>query len=1151
MTKKFWTLLTLVVISFFSANAMQITANYTNAVNPTTYTLDVEPSDVGENIKAKIQDQSGLEPGLMVLFFNGQVVADGTTMADNGINAGDEILFYYNVSGCTFMAACNFDNTASVDDGSCTNPSVFFADADGDEFGDASLLLTGCTQPAGYVADATDCDDNDASVNPASTELCNYIDDNCDGEIDEYVVSTFYADMDMDGFGDLNSAVFDCQTPTDYVTNSDDCDDAMVTYLDTDGDGNGGLTLDACGVDSNTDCDDDNNSIYSGANEICGDGIDQDCSGSDLNCPVPGCMDNLACNFNELADVTDASCIYPTDFYLDADADGFGDNNNVTSACSQPAGYVTNDFDCNDSELLYLDADGDGFGSETFAACGVSNLDDCNDGNALVFPGAAEVCNESDDNCDGEADEFVLTEFYADLDDDGFGDANNTTFACSSPVGFVTNADDCDDSMVTYADADQDGVGFGSMEACGVSLYNNDCDDNNMNLFPGNAEVCNGVDDNCDAVADEGALSTLYADVDGDGFGDANSSIEGCLSLNPGFVLDNTDCNDNAITYNDNDGDGWGSGEALACGNSASNEDCDDANAALFPTQAEVCNGIDDNCNGQSDEGVLLTFYYDGDADGFGNVDSTELACAPSTGFVSNSDDCNDAQVSYADADGDGFGTGEAIACGIASNNTDCDDNNNGIFPSQLETCNSIDDNCDGEVDEFVLNTYYADADADGFGDANTTSFSCAPAFGFVSNSDDCDDSQVTYNDLDGDGFGAGDAIACGTTNNNLDCDDANNAISPDVAEVCNDIDDNCNFEVDEFVLNTYYADTDADGFGDVSVTAYACAAPAGFVDNGEDCDDSQLLYEDVDGDGYGNTNVIACGVVNNLDCNDDVAAVNPGLTEVCGNAVDENCDGNINENCPVDIDGDGFDNIADCDDTNPGINPDAAETCNGIDDNCNTAVDENLMYTIYFYDQDFDNYGSGVYDTLCYNPGIGYTTQLQDCNDDDANINPGMTEVFNYIDDNCNGVIDDDFVDTDNDGIENGIDTDDDNDGLLDEIEDDFNGDGLTGDDCDGDGIPNVLDADDCEIFIPEGFSPNSDGVNDFFQLQQLPYGSVVDLEVYNRWGGLVYQSDNYLNDWNGTNIDGNDLPAGSYIYVVRIANKSLEYTNNLTLWR
>jgi gliding motility-associated-like protein len=1055
------------------------------------------------------------------------------------------------IQGCTDFNACNYDADATEDDGSCTYASLYYADADGDGFGDASNSTEDCSQPVGYVSDDTDCNDNEAAISPAATEVCNEWDDNCDGEVDEYVVLTFYADLDMDGFGDLNSTTYACSVPADYVVNSDDCDDASVTYLDADGDGEGSMDVAACGVYNSLDCDDNNASANSLATEICGDDIDQDCSGSDLACPISGCMDVAACNFNALASLDDASCAYPTAFYADVDGDGFGDNNNVLSACSVPVGYVDNDVDCNDNEIWFLDADGDGFGGELFDGCGVTNNADCNDLDALISPNATEICNELDDNCDGESDEFVLVEFYADLDEDGFGDANNTIFGCSAPIGFVANAEDCDDGMVTYLDADQDGVGTGAPEACGVSLYNNDCDDNNAELFPGNTESCNGLDDNCDEIIDEGALSTLYADLDGDNFGDANNSMEGCLSLNPGYVLDATDCNDNAFTYADQDGDGWGAGAPIACGTSASNEDCDDENAALYPTAAEFCNGIDDNCNSQVDEGVLTTFFWDGDADGFGAADSTIQACTLVTGFVENADDCDDTQLTYADMDADGFGAGEAIACGTSTNNLDCDDNNNAIFPNNPEVCNSIDDNCDGEVDEFVLNTYYADADGDGFGDANATTFACVQEPGYVSNMDDCDDAQVTYTDVDNDGFGTGDAIACGTALNYTDCDDNNAGVSPSAIEVCNDIDDNCNIEVDEFVLITFYADNDADGYGDVSVTAYACSAPLGFVSNGDDCDDTQILYEDVDGDGYGNNNVVACGVVTNSDCNDANDAINPGLTEVCGNAVDENCDGNINENCPVDMDGDGFDNIVDCDDANPAINPDAQEVCNNLDDNCNTAVDENLMYTIYFYDQDFDNYGSSVYDTLCYNPGIGYTTQVEDCNDDDANINPGMTEVFNYIDDNCNGIVDDNFVDTDNDGIENGVDTDDDNDGLLDEIEDDFNGDGITGDDCDGDGVPNVLDADDCEIFIPEGFSPNSDGVNDAFQLQQLPYGAVVDIEIYNRWGGLVFESDNYQNDWTGVNIDGNDLPAGSYIYVIRIANKSLEYTNNLTLWR
>lgn len=1055
------------------------------------------------------------------------------------------------IQGCTDITACNYNADATEDDGSCTYASVYYADTDGDGFGDANVTVEDCIQPVGYVLDNSDCDDADASVSPSGTETCNNIDDNCDGEIDEFVLLTFYADADFDGFGDINNAVFACSAPADYVANADDCDDAMVTYVDADGDGEGGLDWTACGVYNGVDCNDADAAINGSAQEICGDGIDQDCSGADLICPIPGCTDNLACNFLADATLDDGTCTYPTDFFADVDGDGFGDNNNVINACSVPVGYVSNDTDCNDNEISYLDADGDGYGSEIWDACGVTNSLDCNDQDALISPSGIEVCNEIDDDCDLEIDEFVWIEFYADADADGFGDANNTTFACSAPAGFVSNAEDCDDALVTYFDNDQDGVGTGIAEACGTSIYNTDCDDNNAELFPGNPEICNGIDDNCDLISDEGATSVLYLDNDGDGFGNAAVAIDACPSLSPGYVLDDTDCDDNTITYNDADADGWGTGDAIACGNSGSNEDCDDSNGAIYPTAAELCNGLDDNCNLEVDEFVLNTYYADVDVDGFGDANATIFACDLVAGYVTNAEDCDDSQITYLDADGDGFGVGDAMACGTSSNNTDCDDTQSTVYPGNTEICNQIDDNCNVEIDEFVLNTYYADADGDGFGDANATAYACDLVTGFVSNADDCDDSQITYSDADADGYGAGDAIACGTSTWNTDCDDSNAGISPGTPEICNGLDDNCNIEVDEFVLNTYYADSDSDGFGDVAVTTYACTQPAGYVTNGDDCDDTQLLYEDVDGDGFGNTNSVACGVNNNADCNDNVDTINPGLNEVCGNAVDENCDGNINENCPVDMDGDGFDNLADCDDSNPSINPDAQETCNYLDDNCNTAVDENLLYTIYFFDQDFDNYGLGVYDTLCYNPGTGYTTQLEDCNDDDANINPGMVEVFNYIDDNCNGIIDDDFVDTDDDGIENGTDTDDDNDGLLDVIEDDFNGDGITGDDCDADGIPNTLDADDCEVFIPEGFSPNGDGVNDLFELQQLPYAAVVDLEVYNRWGGLVYESDNYKNDWNGTNIDGQDLPAGAYIYVVRIANKSLEYTKNLTIWR
>ena len=358
-------------------------------------------------------------------------------------------------------------------------------------------------------------------------------------------------------------------------------------------------------------------------------------------CPIPGCTDNLACNFLADATLDDGTCTYPTDFFADVDGDGFGDNNNVINACSVPVGYVSNDTDCNDNEISYLDADGDGYGSEILDACGVTNSLDCNDQDALISPSGIEVCNEIDDDCDLEIDEFVWIEFYADADADGFGDANNTTFACSAPAGFVSNAEDCDDALVTYFDNDQDGVGTGIAEACGTSIYNTDCDDNNAELFPGNPEICNGIDDNCDLISDEGATSVLYLDNDGDGFGNAAVAIDACPSLSPGYVLDDTDCDDNTITYNDADADGWGTGDAIACGNSGSNEDCDDSNGAIYPTADELCNGLDDNCNLEVDEFVLNTYYADVDVDGFGDANATIFACDLVAGYVTNAEDCN------------------------------------------------------------------------------------------------------------------------------------------------------------------------------------------------------------------------------------------------------------------------------------------------------------------------------------------------------------------------------------------------------------------------------------------------------------------------------------------------------------------------------
>ena len=204
-----------------------------------------------------------------------------------------------------------------------------------------------------------------------------------------------------------------------------------------------------------------------------------------------------------------------------------------------------------------------------------------------------------------------------------------------------------------------------------------------------------------------------------------------------------------------------------------------------------------------------------------------------------------DTHTYYADDDNDGYGdpddsvvAGSAPA-GYVEDNTDCDDTNAAVHPGATEVCNGIDDDCDTLVDDadpdcVGLTTYYADADGDGYGDPDDSVDACAAPAGYVDNSDDCDDTNA--------------------------------AVHPGATEVCNGIDDNCDGEIDEgFTKNTYYQDADGDGYGDPANTTEACAAPAGYVDDNTDCDDTN-------------------------------AAVNPGAAEVPDDGIDNNCNGVIDE---------------------------------------------------------------------------------------------------------------------------------------------------------------------------------------------------------------------------------------------------------------
>ena len=211
----------------------------------------------------------------------------------------------------------------------------------------------------------------------------------------------------------------------------------------------------------------------------------------------------------------------------------------------------------------------------------------------------------------------------------------------------------------------------------------------------------------------------------------------------------------------DRDGDGF-----------IESEDCNDDDASIFPESEEICDGIDNNCDGNIDEDVTTTFYADSDGDGFGNANIMVEACSEPSGFVSNGSDCDDTESNsypggteicdgkdndcngdiddgidaelYVDVDGDGFGddsipmVGCALDTGLSTLGGDCDDNNIYIHPLIDESCDGIDNNCDGNVDEDVLLTFYLDEDEDGYGDDATSTTACEQPADYSAQSGDC-----------------------------------------------------------------------------------------------------------------------------------------------------------------------------------------------------------------------------------------------------------------------------------------------------------------------------------------------------------------------------------------------------------------------------
>ena len=863
-------------------------------------------------------------------------------------------------------------------DNDCDGQTDEGCDDDGDNYCDESMTILGT--PSTCNSGGNDCNDDNFDIKPSATETCDLIDNNCDNSVDEGCICTPDGDIQSCGIsvgacspgtqicvGGFWNACAGGQSSTPEICDGldNDCDGQTDEGCDDDNDNYCDISIAISGIPSTctaggNDCNDDNFDVKPGATETC-DLIDNNCNDATdegCYCTPDGITNSCGISVGECRQGTQTcssgewnTCtgnIGPTTETCD------GKDNNCNGAV---------DEGCDDDDDDYCDI-GITF-SGTPDTCTAGN--DCDDSKFNVKPGATEACDLIDNDCDNSIDEGCICT------------PNGITQSCGSSVG------ECRQGTQTCSS--------GEWNTC------------TGNIVP-TTETCDGKDNNCNGAVDEGCSCTpngitqsCGSNVGACEFGEqicTNGEWSSCIdSVVPSIEI----CTDSK----DNDCDGF--------------TDCTDSDCSP-DMYSNCCVPSVDQTSGTWSWALLI--FEDAGIEYDANLFNSDTSACPDS---SCSDTTPGACACY-DADRNPVNHKSALDSGLC-----CGNNAYEFYKSDY-----YGPECTDNVYDCVWST--GDAQASNTGNAGywcnlgkwndctnaardigtkaggVTCAGISASFEWTPNADVVEENQYPIGSgacedgLDNDGDGNIDeGCACGVEGAFRDCGSSDEGVCEFGIQTCTN---------DELLDELLWGSCD----GNIEPIDEICDGKDnncnGAVDEG--CDDDDDDYCDIGITFSGTPDTCTAG----NDCNDNDASINPAATESCFDLIDNNCDGAIDEGCPCSPSG--FDrpcgsSIGECEKGTQecdavwstcigGTEPDLIESCDGLDNNCDSLVDEGC-------DKDNDDYCDVGITRFTPYPSCSETTDCcllggNDCNDNNFNVNTGQDEhCTNFIDDDCNAKTD------------------------------------------------------------------------------------------------------------------------------------------------